>query len=57
MKNQEKLKKISDAFYLINSICCDLLLLWGCTRDPSANGTLKITEGQPSLPPPPRAKV
>ena len=23
MKNQEKLKKISDAFYLINSICCD----------------------------------
>lgn len=23
MKNQEKLKKLSDAFYLINSICCD----------------------------------
>lgn len=23
MKNQEKLKKISNAFYLINSICCD----------------------------------
>ena len=23
MKNQEKLKKISDAFFLINSICCD----------------------------------
>lgn len=23
MENQEKLKKISDAYYLINSICCD----------------------------------
>jgi hypothetical protein len=23
MKNQKKLQKISDAFYLINSICCD----------------------------------
>jgi hypothetical protein len=23
MKNQEKLKKVSDAYYLINSICCD----------------------------------
>jgi len=23
MKNQKKLKKVSDAYYLINSICCD----------------------------------